>query len=138
MLGRNLCDLNLYTRVLFRSMPFRSMDPCECILLATCFKLSCMKALVDAIIQSHYNRILHYNQIYKNHLGLVLKSGSEKSGRSLGSLHFHMAGKRVDPPGPPCIVSKLWVLTEIQYGIFCITIYTWIVDSLRLNKSQGL
>jgi hypothetical protein len=41
-------------------------------------------------------------------------------------------------PGPPCIVSKLWVLTEIQYGIFCITIYTWIVDSLRLNKSQGL
>jgi len=51
-------------------------------------------------------------------LGLVLKSGSETSGRSLGSLHFHMAGKRMDSPGPPCIVSKLWVLTEIQYGIF--------------------
>jgi hypothetical protein len=137
MLGKNLCDLNLYTRVLFRSMPFRSMDPSVYSawnLLQTFMHESSSGCYCTITLQ--LNLALQSN--LQKSLGLVLKSESEKSGRSLGSLHFHMAGKRVDPPGPPCIVSKLWVLTEMQYGIFCITIYTWIVDSLRLNKSQGL
>jgi hypothetical protein len=99
MLGKNLCDLNLYTRVLFRSMPFRSMDPCVYSawnLLQTFMHESSSGCYYTITLQS--NLALQPN--LQKSLGLVLKSGSEKSGRSLGSLHFHMAGKRVDPRSP--------------------------------------